>query len=283
MTDRAAALAEKGDDVRLLDVLALGNFTVVDLAHPLHNQMPCSPTHPGFHLSLTHRHGDVKREGGLSGSHELIVMGGHVGTHIDAICHVAQDGLLHGGVPVSEAVIGGRFAVHGIEQVAPIVRRAVLFDIPRLKGVSRLEPGERIDAETLSAALPNTSLAPGDVALIRTGWSQLWKDTDAYVGASSGLPGIDAGAAEFLAAQRVCAVGSDTLTVERLSPASGLSDLPVHRLLIAGHGINLIEVMDLEALARTGAEEFVFVCAPLKMLGATGSPVRPIALVDQPR
>ena len=57
--------------------------------------------------------------------------------------------------------------------------------------------------------------------------------------------------------------------------------LPVHRLLLAEHGIHIIEVMNLSGLAAAGVHEFVFVLAPLKIVGGTGSPVRPLALVQR--
>ncbi|MFD0661198.1 cyclase family protein [Thermocatellispora tengchongensis] len=110
--------------MRILDILAQGQPTVIDLAQPLQAGMPCSPTHPGFHFALTQRHGDgPPRPDGITGSAELIVLGGHVGTHMDALCHVAADGLMYGGVEAATAVTGGRYHVHGIDQVPPMVCR----------------------------------------------------------------------------------------------------------------------------------------------------------------
>ncbi|MFD2415565.1 cyclase family protein [Amycolatopsis pigmentata] len=258
----------------LLEALDAARPRIIDLAQPLREGMPCSPTHPGFHLALTRRHGDTTRPDGMTGSHELIVLGGHVGTHMDALSHVAVDGRFHGGAPVT--VENGRYASHGIDEVAPMVCRGVLVDVPARHGVGRLPPGEPVTA----ADLRDADLRPGDVVLIRTGWAQLWHDRDAYLGTESGVPGLAADGARHLAAAGVRAVGADTIALEHIPAGAGLANLPVHRILLQDNGINLIEVMNLEPLALAGAHEFVFVGAPLSIVGATGAPIRPLALVE---
>ncbi|WP_435120744.1 cyclase family protein [Amycolatopsis thermoflava] len=259
----------------LLDALTDGH-RIADLSQPLENGMPSSPTHPPFRFALAQRHGDVVREDGLTGSHELIVMGGHVGTHMDAVSHVAADGVLHGGVPVAKALERGRYRVGGIEAVPPILCRGVLFDIPRLREVPRLGPGEAVTAEDLAAT--GLDVHAGDVALVRTGWAQLWDRPADYLGGEGGVPGLDASGAEWLAERGVRAVGGDTIALEQISPEAGLGRLPVHRILLQENGINIIEVMNLEELAAAGPAEFLFVCAPLPVVGATGAPVRPLAV-----
>lgn len=262
-----------------LEMLADG-VTVVDLAQPFEVGMPASPTHPPFEFALRHRHGDFSYPGGFTGSHEIMVLGGHVGTHLDAVSHVAVDGKLHGGVPVAEAMHAGRYRSHGIDQVRPLFCRGVLYDVPRSRKVTRLAPGTAVGVADLAAG-PEPK--PGDVALIRTGWAQLWHDSRAYVGDDSGVPGIDLGAAEWLAGHGVAAVGADTIALEHRPPGPGPAPLPVHRLLLHEHGINLIEVMALETLSETlaaaGTAEFLFIGAPLNVVGATGAPIRPLAVV----
>lgn len=263
--------------MRLLEALGDG-IEVIDLAQPLETGMPVSPTHPAFQFALRQRHDDVVRADGITGSHEMIVLGGHVGTHMDALCHVAVDGHMFGGVPVADALQGGRYRVHGIDQVPPLVRRGVLYDVPAARGVDRLGPGEPVRLDDLrahGAAQPER----GDVVLIRTGWAQRWNDPPAYLGDERGVPGLDTSAAAWLAERGVAAVGADTIALEHIPPGAGPAALPVHRLLLAGHGINLIEVMNLEALAARGADEFLFVGAPLNVRGATGAPIRPLALI----
>lgn len=254
---------------------------VYDLAQPFQNGMPQSPNHPRFHLALARRHGDGVREGGGSAAGEILVLGGHVGTHVDALCHVSQDGLLHGGVNADDAQRGGRFSELGIDTVAPFVARGILLDIARLLGVDILPGGTAITAGQLEAAAERAGVRPrhGDVVLVRTGWARNWDDADAFVGAASGVPGPGEEAAAWLATYGIRATGTDTIAYETLAPGAGHARLPVHRLLLVEHGIHIIETLQLEELARDGVGEFLFVAAPLKIVGGTGSPLRPLALV----
>jgi kynurenine formamidase len=251
---------------------------VVDLAQPLEATMPVSPSHPGFRMALVRRHGDVVREDGTSGSNELLVLGGHSGTHVDALCHVAHNGLLHGGVAAADALAGGRYRTHGVDQVEPVVGRGVLLDIAR-EGC--LEPGEGVSADDLAAAAARAGVdvRAGDSVLVRTGWSRHWLDVDRYVGATGGAPGVDESGAEWLVDRGVRLTGSDTLAYERIPPGEGHARLPVHRILLVEAGVPIVEMMNLTPLAEAGVAEFLLVLAPLKIVGATGSPVRPLALV----
>src|SRR5579871_4994065 len=145
---------------------------VYDLAHPLEAATPVSASHPPFRLALMRRHGDLVRDDGMSGANELMTLGGHNGTHIDALCHVALDGRLHGGIDAVEAARGGRFTSHGIETIAPIVCRGVLLDIPALDGRAALDAAEPVTAESLVRACDaqGVAIGPGDAVLVRTGW-----------------------------------------------------------------------------------------------------------------
>ncbi|MGI8475686.1 MAG: cyclase family protein, partial [Thermomicrobiales bacterium] len=94
-------------------------------------------------------------------------------------------------------------------------------------------------------------------------------------------PGMDADASRWLAGRGVLAVGADNMAwdvIGRVDPELGCN-LPGHLILLAQSGIYIVENLDLEGLAAAGATTFAFICAPLKFIGATGSPVRPIALV----
>lgn len=252
--------------------------TVVDLGQALEDGMPCSSSHPGFRMELVRRHDDGGG-GGLSGASELLVMGGHVGTHIDALCHAAVGGTLYGGHAVSEACRDGRFVVHGVETVAPFLCRGVLADVPRLHAVERLAPGYGITVDDLQVALAETPVQPGEVVLVRTGWPQLYRDPVAYLGRATGVPGLTRDAAVFLADLGVRAVGSDTIATDRVLAGHDHSSLPAHEVLLTQRGIHIIEVLNLEDLAATRATEFLFIAIPLKITGATGSPIRPIAVL----
>jgi len=262
----------------LLDAIAHG-ARVFDLGRPLFAGMPQSPNHPRFTMALQRRHGDMVRADGGSASNEVIVTGGHVGTHIDALAHVSHDGALHGGIDASGAVAGGRFTQLGIDTVEPFVCRGVLLDIPATLGVARCEPGYEVTADDLDAATAGIAVDAGDVVLVRTGWGQLWDDAEAYLGAASGVPGPGEQGAKWIASRGVRAAGADTIAFEQLAPGAGHTLLPAHRVLLVENGIHIIETMALEELASAGVREFLFILSPLKLVGATGSPVRPLAVV----
>jgi kynurenine formamidase len=267
------------DGTELWDRLAQAR--VIDLAHGMKRGIPVSPNHPAFQMALLRRHGDVVRAGGGSAANEVIVTGGHVGTHIDALAHVSQDGRLHGGVDATSVTSHEGFAVLGIDAFPPLVCRGVLLDIPALHGVEVLDPGYEVTAEDLDQAQKRagTTVRAGDAVLIRTGWSVHYDQPARFVGTSDGAPGPGVAAARWLAERRVAVTGAETIAYEVVRPGAGHATLPVHRILLVESGINLIEVMDLRGLAGLDRAVFGFVAAPLKLVGATGSPLRPLALV----
>lgn len=264
----------------LLGLLGAG-VKVYDLARPYTIGMPQSPNHPPYWHTLPRRHGDAVRADGGSAANDLIVMGTHVGTHMDALAHVSHDGLLFGGRDAAGALVGGRFADLGIDTVAPMVCRGLLLDVPAALCMEACEPGYEITVRDLEAAAErqDTTLAEGDVVLVRSGWGQRWSQPDAYVGHGGGVPGPGADAATWLAARAPRAVGADTIAFEHLPAGMGHAVLPVHRIMLVEHGINIIETMDLEELAGDAVHEFLIVVSPLRLVGATGSPVRPLAIV----
>ncbi|MEU8900337.1 cyclase family protein [Nocardia sp. NPDC048505] len=262
-----------------------GGVRLIELGQPFFTGMPCSPNHPGFRMTLARRHGDMVRPDGGSAANEVIVTGGHVGTHIDALSHVSQDGLLHGGLDAQQAQRGGRFTVHGAEHLPGFLCRGLLLDIAGLHGAETLPGGYEITADDLerAAELAGVHPEPGDVVLIRTGWARLFDDAPAYLGGASGVPGAGVEAARWLARHGVAATGADTTAYECLAPGAGHSVLPVHRVLLVDAGIFILEHLALEEIAAAGVREFVFVLAPLRIVGGTGSPVRPLAAVSEAR
>ena len=266
----------------LMDVLE-ENPEVYDLAQPLSAETPHSPNHPPFRMSLMRRHGDMVREDGSSAANELIVTGGHTGTHVDALAHVSYHGELYGGASAEDAQRGGRFKEHGIDAMEPVVCRGVLLDVAGLHGTDVLPGGYGISEGDLAAAAEKAGVEvrAGDVALIRSGWSRNFGDAEAFLGHETGVPGPDESAASWLAGRGIRATGAETIAYEQIKPEVGHRLLPVHRLLLVEEGIHIIEVMNLSGLAVAGVGEFMFVLAPLKILGGTGSPVRPLAVVQR--
>jgi kynurenine formamidase len=117
------------------------------------------------------------------------------------------------------------------------------------------------------------------VVLIRSGWGKKFADGAAYVGGVTGVPGVGEEGASWLASHGIHAAGADTIAFERLAPGGGHAQLPAHRVLLVEHGIYIVEALDLEELAARTILEFTFVLVPLNIFGATGSPVRPLAVI----
>ena len=253
-----------------------------DLARPYVVGMPQSPNHPAYWRAMPRRHGDAVRADGGSAANDLITFGTHVGTHIDALGHVSQDGLLHGEVDAAAAQVAGAFPDHGIHVFPAGLYRGLLLDVPAALGVATCEPGYEITADDLDGALALTGAIPdpGDVLLVRSGWGARWDEGPGYVGAVTGVPGVAAKGARWLASHRPRAVGADSIAFERLEAGKGHALLPAHRILLVETGINIIETMNLESIASDGVREFTLVLAPLPLMGATGSPLRPLAVVD---
>ena len=265
---------------RLLD--ALRHSKAYDLAQPYFIGMPHYPTHPPFLFGLTKKHGDLVLENGASSAADAIALGSHVGTHIDALCHFSCGGKMHGGVDVKNVQSDSAgIGKHSVDNIAPILRRGVLLDVAALLKTDALSTGFTITPDHLEAAAKaqDVALQGGDVVLLRTGWARYWNDPARYItggqGAQPAGPGPEIDGARWLSERGIFAAGSDTVAFERVpTPA-----MPVHVHLLVESGIHIIEALNLEELSRDRVYEFVFVAAPLKIRGGTGSPIRPLALV----
>lgn len=264
-------------------IAAARGFTIHDLGRTLTIGMPQSPNHPAYWHALPRRHGDMVREDGASAANDIISMGTHVGTHVDALAHVSQDGRLYGDIDAMEAQVGGRFSEHGAHTIAPMMCRGILLDVPATLGVGRLDPGQEITVADLERTIERQGTKPGegDVVLVRSGWGQHFDsgDNDSYRGLSIGVPGVSAAGAAFLADHGIIASGADTIAYEMLAPGAGHGLLPAHRVLLVERGVHIIEALDLEGIAAAGVHEFLLVMSPLKFFGATGSPARPLAVI----
>lgn len=213
---------------------------------------------------------------GVGANEDIVMMGTHTATHMDALCHVYADGSTYNGHPHDGMSSYAGAAYSGIEKAGPIVTRGVLIDVAAAKDVAHLDFGYAISADDLQLALDRqgTELMPGDAALIRTGWLELFTDTGEMRLDQSGL---SLEAARFLGGQDVAVVGADNTSVE-VQPWSEGEFLGGHIELLVKRGIHLIEHLALADLATDSCYEFLFVTAALPIVGATGSPVSPIAI-----
>jgi kynurenine formamidase len=251
--------------------------TVYDLGMPLRNFIPHAPTHPPFIFAQWTMHGDYQH-GNCTSANDLIVMGGHVGTHVDAMGHIAKDGKLYGGTDVFRVQHGQLgLSEGGVDQIPPMIRRGILLDVAGYLGVQRMGPNEEIDGKLLQnvAEKQGVEVRDGDAVLIRTGWIQTFDDNAMFVGDKGGCPGVTLDGAHWVSRHGAYVTGADTLAYE-VWPSE---ETPVHTHLIPESGIPILEMVNLEEVAADGVHEFAFVMIPLNIVGGTGSPVRPLAIL----
>ena len=256
---------------------------VFDLEQPRFAGMPIHPAHkPGYFYALHRRHRDSYRPetfGPRSGASGVLTMMEHSGTHIDALCHQACDLKLFGGVAVDEVERADGYTALGAETMRPLLGRGVLLDVAGWKQVDALPPNAAITAEDLEgcARAHAVDVRPGDVLLVRTGFGARWADEAAYLHAA----GVSKSANIWAANKRVAAVGADNMAWDSMQEKDPDTNMMLfgHVHLLVTHGIHILENLNLEALAAAGHREFCFVGVPLKFCGATGSPIRPLALV----
>ena len=203
-------------------------------------------------------------------------------THIDALCHVAYQGLLYNNRP-ADAVTADGATVNTIEVLSDgLVGRGVLLDIPRVHGAPWLEPGEHVFAEDLEAAEREQRIrvGEGDILLVRTGHARRLAELGPW-----NTPEVKAGlhptAMRFVASRGVAALGSDGNHDTAPSSTEGV-DFPIHVLAIVAMGVHLLDYLQLEDLVaaceRAARWEFLFFSAPLRIVGGTGSPLNPVAV-----
>ena len=210
-------------------------------------------------------------------SGDSIAMYTHTGTHMDMLNHYGYYGCFWNGW-TPETHLGSRhWLVGGPDKYPNIVARGVMLDVAGLHKVDCLPHSYTITPDDLksSAREQGVELRHGDVVLIRTGRMIHWPDYDAYVLDS---PGIGLAAAKYLCeeAGAMC-IGSDNDSLE-VFPCEPETFFPAHSYMFASAGAQIIESLWLEELAAEKQYEVAFIGGPIKFTGATGSPLRPIAI-----
>jgi kynurenine formamidase len=206
---------------------------------------------------------------------------GQIGTQFDGLGHVGTgidgDFVFYNGFKLSEFGTAYGLDKLGIENVGTIFTRGVLIDVPRLKGVTRLEPSYIITVEDIedALALQDIEIREGDAVLFHTGWGQLWMvDNDAY---SANEPGQGITAIRWLADRNILMTGADNYAMEASPGEDPNRPIEGHQWLL-NRGIYNIENLDLSQLAADRVYEFAFIFSPMKLVGATGAPGNPIAV-----
>jgi kynurenine formamidase len=214
-----------------------------------------------------------------TGNEEMITTElGQIGTQFDGLSHMGIGEDLYNCNKGAAIARRSGFTKLGIEKVGALMSRGVMLDVAALKGVEILPVRYEITVADLEAAIQRqgTPVGKADIVLIRTGWGRHYVTNNQVF--SAGQPGIGVGAAEWLAAREIMAVGSDNWGIEVFPNPDKSIAFPVHQINLAVNGIYQIENMNLEDLSRDKVFEFAFVVQPLKIKGGTGSTVAPIAI-----
>lgn len=254
---------------------------VFDLGAELSDAMPETDRNVFMpYRLLTYRSSrDLGREansGDVSFYTEVLMATPHVSTHIDALNHVSKGGRIFGGHRTDEVEHDFGIAAESIETVPPIVTRGVLLDVAAYQDVARIADHYVITVDDVQQTLARqgTTLTVGDAVLVHTGkMCQYAVDNAAFL---AGQPGVGLEAALWLYEQGMAVLGTDTTGTEP-QPVTDWAHT-VHVAMLMERGVHLIEWMQLETLAAAAAYEFLFVCLPLKLRGASGSWVRPTAV-----
>jgi kynurenine formamidase len=291
--ERGPAARQRPED--LLAALALPTRGVAySLALPRYTGMPLFGAHPPFDVSMYRTPAGLRGDGiqpwgprnevNLGYMAEIVSGTSHSGAHVDALAHmtIGEDDHWYGGGNAREH-LGDRGPRHGdAAKLPPFISRGVLLDVPAHRGVDALPRSSPVDAAELAAVAEHqgVEVRAGDVVLVRTGYLGTWPDTEAM--ARHATAGPDISSARWMLDRGVVAAGSDTETFE-VQPAPDLGDpanpQPVHTLLLIESAIYLFESIYLEELARDRVHEFLFVALPLRIQGATGSMLDPVAIV----
>jgi kynurenine formamidase len=214
---------------------------------------------------------------------------GQIGTQFDGLGHIGcetgkrgdmADMRFYNGVTEAEMASAYGLKKLGIEKVKPFFTRGILVDVAAVKG-RMLNLGEEITPADVMAALQRAGIAessiqPGDAVFFNTGWGSLWMKDNAKF--NEGEPGIGLDVAKWLVQKQVSVFGSDTWATEVVPNPNKDLAFVVHQELITKNGIFNHENLDFDALIKDKVYEFVYVFAPLRIKGGTGSPGRPIAI-----
>ena len=206
---------------------------------------------------------------------------GYSHSHMDALCHILYQGKMYNGFSQEHVKPTGSEKL-GIQNMSKgIFSRGVLVDLPWLRGVPYLEPGTAILPEDLEAWETKTGIriGSGDILLIRTGrWAKAakegpWNFTEAAAG-------LHPSVVKWLRERDVAVLGCDGVS-DRYPSGLEVSQSPIHFLVLYGLGMPILDNLDLEELSAEAIQrnryEFLFVAAPLRVDGGTGSPLNPIA------
>jgi kynurenine formamidase len=206
-------------------------------------------------------------------------------SHLDALCHVFVDGKMYNGFPAGDVKSIGALRNSVMSAADGIVGRGVLLDVPLLRGMPWLEPGEAIEPDELEAAerAQGVRAGAGDVLIVSTGRDARREAKGVWDLAAEGLAGLHPSCIPWLRERDVAVLGSDGVSDVLPNNAAPGWALPVHQCCLVAMGVHLLDNLRLDRLADACARRrrwsFLFVAAPLRIERATGSPLNPLAML----
>jgi kynurenine formamidase len=214
----------------------------------------------------------------------------HVGTHIDGLGHIGIRDCYYNQTPMGKYVTQNYLKKLGIEHIKTFATRGVIIDLVKvfqdagkLKSNTAcmspcLDGGTVITEVDIQAGLKlyNTTLREGDAVFLHTGWGDLFKQFPKQNATYNGSePGLSKSAAQWLADQKVVAVGADTWAVEVIPSEDKEEAFPVHAILLTDNGIHIIENVRTDLIvaeaANTKRSTFFLSMTVPKAVGTTGT------------
>jgi kynurenine formamidase len=242
-----------------------------------------TPAYPprNFNIVVTQSNDGMGAAGGsneATGNDDILLSYLGIGTQIDGLGHVGIKHRYYNGNLARDFVQPGGLTKLGTENIPPIATRGVLLNMAKLKGVGMAAAGTAFNKAEIDAAAKaaGVTIGKGDVVLLHTGYLALAaKDPAKFI---QQQPGLGKEGAEYLAGLGVVAVGADTAALEVIPFEVKTEMFPVHQILLAKHGVHILENVDTAELAKDGATEFLFVLGQPRFKGAVQMVVNPIAI-----
>jgi len=241
---------------------------------------------PAEHFMITA--GDCRADNPLPGFEQTtdffgVACHGMAFTHVDALCHIFVDGAMYNGFSAQEVSSHGARRNSIMAAASGICGRGVLLDVPRLRGTEWLDPSHRVTVAELEDAerMEGVTVGPGDILFVDTGRSR-WRRAEGPGIIAQGMAGLDAECVPWLRERDVAVLGSDGISDGLGGEMVPGWAMPIHECVIAAMGVHLVDNVDLVALAEACEAErrwsFFLTIAPLRLIGATGCVVNPVAV-----
>ncbi|MCS7100976.1 MAG: cyclase family protein [Burkholderiaceae bacterium] len=200
-----------------------------------------------------------------------------IGSQLDGLGHVGIDNVYYNCTRARDFVQPGGLTKFGIETVPAIATRAVILDMVGLFGKDPVPEGTAFNRKEIDAALKrqgNMKINKGDVVIFYTGWTKLIGKDDKRYGSVE--PGLGVDGARYLAELGVAMVGADTWGLEVLPFEDPKKIFHVHQILLAQHGIMILENVVAEEAVKDGVYEGLFTLGPPRITGAVQAIINPI-------